>query len=110
MADIVKTITLSHEVNVPPRVPDPLDHFLATENSPDIELTWFDNDTVATHYDIEHSLDNFSTIANSITIGANPQSGGFYVFPSLNLAINNYFRIKARNVVGSSAWATAMTT
>lgn len=107
MADLVKTIVLDREVNVPvPRIPNPLTSFNAVENAPFIDLTWVDNDTVATHYDIEHSINNFSTIANSVTVSAAPLSGGFYQFAGLTLGITNYFRIKARNVTGSSAWAT----
>ncbi len=111
MGDIVKTIRLSDEVVIPtPRIPDPLDDFSATENSPNIDLGWVDNDSTAAFYDIEHSTDNFSTIANQVTIPAVPLTGGVYEFEGLNLAITNYFRIKARNATGSSAWVTATTT
>lgn len=111
MADFSKTITLRQEVNIPtPRIPDPPTSFHGVEDSPDIDLDWIDNDTVAAFYDIEHSIDNFANIANTHTMAAAPESGSIYSFSGLNLAITNYFRIKSRNATGSSAWVSITVT
>lgn len=107
MADILKTITLRELVAHPIRVPNPLTSFTAVEESGEIRLSWTDPDVVATHYDIEYSENNFSTIAGSVTVPAAPLTGSIYDWFGPNTAIDNWFRIKSRNASGSSAWTTA---
>lgn len=107
MADIAKTITLRELVSHPIRIPNPLTSLSAAEVGGDLRISYVDNDTVATHYDIEASeTNNFAAPDATVTIPATPLAGGFYDWSGLviNTAVTNYLRIKSRNTSGSSVW------
>lgn len=107
MADLVRIIKLSDNVVVPPKkVPNAVTSLLAAYDSGTLyNISWIDNDNVATHYDIEHSLNSDFSVVNNFTVTGGPPSS-FY--EQINLSgssgLTRYFRVKARNISGSSPW------
>lgn len=113
MADVIKDIQLADEINIPPiPAPQALDDFLATAvSSSTIDLTWNDNGALAATYQIQRDFNSgFTNNFTPVSITATPGSGGVYTAGSLAGSITFYFRIRAVNVTGASAWATATAT
>lgn len=106
MADCTRKIIV--DVQVPPlRIPNPLNSVSAVKVGTTADLSWVDNDTVATHYEMQvSSFYNFSDDPAIITVTANPGSGGIQGFTGLSAVTPTYFRIRAKNTSGASAWIT----
>lgn len=106
MADCIKTIVV--DAVIPPiRIPNPPDSVSAVKTGSNGDLSWVDNDTVATHYEMQASnFYNFSDDPAVVTLSANPGSGGIHTFNGLSTTTPSYFRIRSKNTSGSSAWIT----
>jgi len=106
MADCIRKIIV--DVEVPPlRIPYPPDSVSAVKTGSNGDLSWVDNDTVATHYEMQASnFYNFSDDPAIVTLTANPGSGGINTFSGLSTTTPSYFRIRSKNGSGASAWIT----
>ncbi len=85
----------------PPTIPNPPTNLTATAVSANqINLTWTDGSTDENNFRIERSTDgtNFTEIA---TVGANVTS---YSAGSLSAATQYFFRVRASNTAGNSAY------
>lgn len=113
MADVIKDIQLADEIEIPPiPAPQALDDFTATAVSTSaIDLAWNDNGDLATTYQIQRDFNSgFSNNFSPVSISATPGSGGVYTATSLAGSTTFYFRIRAVNSTGSSAWVTSSAT
>jgi hypothetical protein len=76
-----------------------------TVTSTTIPLTWTDNATNETQFDLERSIDTGSTYTTRATLSPNTTS---YTDTSLTPATTYYYKIRAQNSGGSSAFTTAV--
>jgi len=70
-----------------------------------VRLTWIDHATNETGFTIQRATDpNFTIGLTTNTVGANVTT---YTTGNLSRNTNYYFRIRATNISGSSAWVNA---
>jgi hypothetical protein len=112
MGDIIRVAKLKKDVVIPlPPLPSALFPFSATPfSSTIIDLTWIDFGPYATQYDLEWGTDPTFAVKTSVTLPATPNSSGLYTLTGLISGTQYYFRIRATNAAGSSAWASASAT
>lgn len=86
----------------PPTIPAAPAGLTATAASPSaIDLAWTDNANNETGFDIERSTDSVNWAALS-TVGSNIQS---YGDTGLAASTGYYYRVRAKNSAGNSAWS-----
>lgn len=112
MADILIEIKLKEELVIPlPPLPGILSSFTATPfSSSVIDLGWYDAGLLAVSYDISCSTSPSFLTDTVINIPANPGAGSVYSVTGLTTATTYYFRVRAVNMAGHSAWETASAT
>lgn len=112
MADIIRTIQLKEDLVIPPiPLPDALTTFTATPFSATIiDLGWVDPGLLAADYELQYSTSAIFATSTQVILPSAPGAGGVYSVTGLITATLYYFRIRARNASGNSAWATASAT
>lgn len=104
MADLIISSIISGEVPIP--APDALTDFAASvAGTNQINIGWVDPGLLAAHYILQYSQDSsFNTGVVAVQLSSTPMSGGLYMLGGLLAATHYYFRIKAVNPTGESAW------
>lgn len=108
MADITITRRLKNPINYPP--PLPLSSFTATAfNSSTVDLGWVDNNTATIEYQVQYDFTGSFPSPTSVTLPANPSSGGAYAVTGLQNNTTYHFRMRAKNPGNVwSAWVTSV--
>lgn len=106
MGDLSVKIVLEENPVLPP--PQAVEDFNAEADSDtQIDIGWTDPNPDTVDYTLERATNPLFTGAVPTTIPGAPGVGGIYHVTGLTAATLYYFRMRANNANGSSAWVTS---
>lgn len=78
---------------------------LAPAGATQLHLNWTDSSHNETAFEIERSTDSFADPANTVLVASNPSNNWSFTDTGLNSLTRYYYRVRARNADGYSAYS-----